>query len=103
MVDAILTINAGSSSIKFALLEAAAGLGRVASGAVENIGATPHFIVRDVAGVVLHEKKWRHGESLTHEELLAPLLEWVETHLQGSTLIAAGHRIVHGGLKLSIL
>jgi acetate kinase len=99
MPDAILTINAGSSSIKFALFEANATLERMASGEVEGIGGAPHFFVRDADGTMLHEKRWAHGEELTHEELLSPLLDWVEQHLGDAKLIAAGHRIVHGGEK----
>ena len=44
MANAVLTINAGSSSIKFALFELGAELTRVAEGLAEGIGATPHLL-----------------------------------------------------------
>jgi len=96
MDEVILTLNAGSSSIKFGIFGAAA-LRHVAAGVIENIGIAPHCVIRDAAGVTVFEKSWPHAEGLTHEDLLGTLLGWVDHHLDGATLIAAGHRIVHGG------
>jgi acetate kinase len=52
MADAILALNAGSSSIKFALYRLAPehGLQLAARGAVEGIGTKPRFAVRDAVG-----------------------------------------------------
>jgi acetate kinase len=97
MTDAILTINAGSSSIKFALFDSGTALARIAFGEIEKIGLAPHFLAHDAEGNKLAERTWDHGAALSHEALLAPLLDWVETHLGSTKLIAAGHRIVHGG------
>jgi len=97
MADAILTLNAGSSSIKFALFGLTPALQRMAVGAVEGIGVAPHFIVRDMAGTIVGEQHWAHGEALAHEVLLSAVLDWVDTHLGDDRLVAAGHRIVHGG------
>jgi acetate kinase len=96
MSDAILTLNAGSSSIKFGLFEGD-GVLRIAGGAVENIGAAPRFFVRDAAGATIFERQWDAAPALSHEYLLGPMLDWVETHLGAAKLVAAGHRIVHGG------
>ncbi|HUW80752.1 MAG TPA: acetate kinase, partial [Acidocella sp.] len=96
MPDAILTLNAGSSSIKFALFEASEHLARMASGEVENIGAAPHLRIHAGTGLAL-ERSWPQGAALSHEELLGAVLHWVEDHLGPARLIAAGHRIVHGG------
>lgn len=92
MADAILTLNAGSSSIKFALFEIAKG--RIVSGEIEGIGTAPHFRAADASGTALAEKSWR-GE--THEDFTAHLLDWAQMHLGGDRLAAVGHRIVHGG------
>jgi len=96
MADAILVLNAGSSSIKFALFTVPS-LTRIAYGSVEGIGVAPHFAVRDMAGAVVAEQRWPHGEALDHEVFLRPVLDWVDSHLGDDRLIAAGHRIVHGG------
>jgi acetate kinase len=97
MADAILTVNAGSSSIKFALFGAGPPLPRIAAGAVENIGAAPRFRVHDTAGHPVYELDWQDGARLSHEDLLGPVLDWVDQHLGQDRLVAAGHRIVHGG------
>ncbi|HVE21704.1 MAG TPA: acetate/propionate family kinase [Acidocella sp.] len=96
MDNAILTVNAGSSSIKFALFAAEAGLRRLAVGEMENIGAAPHLKIR-AGGEIVLERRWPQDQALNHEALFAVILEWVEAHLGEARLIAAGHRIVHGG------
>ncbi|HQT63974.1 MAG: acetate kinase [Acidocella sp. 20-57-95] len=97
MSEAILTLNAGSSSIKFALFKASTALARIAVGQMENIGGAPHFVIRGVDGTVIFEKSWPSGAGLSHRDLLGPVLDWVEHHLGDAKLIACGHRIVHGG------
>ncbi|OOG38581.1 acetate/propionate family kinase [Rhodanobacter sp. C05] len=99
MPKAILTLNAGSSSIKFALYELDAGvaLQQVSHGQIESIGVAPHFIARATDGTVLSEYRWTSSATLEHEALLTPLLAWITTHLGQEALCAVGHRIVHGG------
>ncbi len=99
MTDVILTLNAGSSSLKFALFEFRKESLHLASrGGVEGIGIEPHLTARDAKGELLAEQRWPRGAALNHEALLAPLLAWAEEHLSGNRLIAVGHRIVHGGM-----
>jgi acetate kinase len=94
MTDAVLTLNAGSSSIKFALFEIAGAPRRIVHGEIEGIGTAPHWRARDLHGAILIEKSWPGG---THEDFLDQLLGWTEDHLGSDHLAAAGHRIVHGG------
>ncbi|MFA6229284.1 MAG: acetate/propionate family kinase [Rhodanobacter sp.] len=101
MSRAILSLNAGSSSIKFALF-VVSQLGpvqRLSHGQIEGIGSAPHFVARDADGHVLTEYRWPAGGTLAHEDLLAPLLTWITSHLGAESLAAVGHRIVHGGEK----
>ena len=59
MADAILALNAGSSSIKFSLFEVPM-FGRLnlsSHGEVDGVGSAPHFIVRDPSGSILAEKE----------------------------------------------
>ena len=59
MIDAILVLNAGSSSIKFSLFaHRAAALAPVASGQVEGIYTAPHFVAKGAAGAPVGEKRW---------------------------------------------
>jgi acetate kinase len=99
MADAILALNAGSSSIKFGLFELAPAdaMKRVARGEIEGIGTAPHFVVRDDDGNTLNEKRWSDRDAAGHEALLGGLLEWIEQHLAGDALVGVGHRVVHGG------
>ncbi|MFC5582749.1 acetate/propionate family kinase [Rhodanobacter terrae] len=99
MSRAILTLNAGSSSIKFALYEMAAkGLRRrLSHGQIEGIGSAPHLVARDAAGAILSEHRWAADAKLDHEALLTPLLAWITAHLGEESLAAVGHRVVHGG------
>lgn len=99
MPKAILALNAGSSSIKFALYELDSGeaLQRVSHGQIEGIGIAPHFIAQATDGTVLSEYRWPSGATLEHEALLTPLLAWVTAHVGQEALCAVGHRIVHGG------
>ncbi|MGC9270408.1 acetate/propionate family kinase [Acidiphilium sp.] len=99
MADAVLVLNAGSSSIKFALIEKSGA--RVAYGEIERIGEAPHFQGFDHDGAVLVDRHWADGAALSHEDLLGPLLDWAETHLGADRLIGVGHRIVHGGTDFS--
>ncbi len=60
MSKLILTLNAGSSSVKFALFEAGGReLELVAKGQVEGIGSAPHFVAKDTTGALLAESYWR--------------------------------------------
>ena len=95
MTDAVLALNAGSSSIKYGLFETNEH-GLVARGEIEGIGTAPHFIARDAASLVIGERRWPDA-SADHEALLGGLLEWVDAHLGADALVAVGHRVVHGG------
>ncbi len=98
MTDAILTLNAGSSSLKFALFEVnGSTLQPTVRGKIEEIGTAPHMIAKDAGGAILTERRWPDGGGLDHEDFLTPLFAWIDEHLDGARLAAAGHRIVHGG------
>ena len=94
MNDAILVINGGSSSIKFALF-ADAALTRIAAGSIENINTAPHFRARDARGEEIADQRW--DKAPAQAQLFEHLLHWIETRPGAVRLRAAGHRIVHGG------
>jgi acetate kinase len=98
MSDIILVLNAGSSSIKFSVFLGAARPGRsglICDGACSGIGHRAHFTAQDNAGAKLTDQELT--EPTTHEDALAALLRWLESHFQQHRLVAAGHRVVHGG------
>ena len=102
MSDAILVINAGSSSVKFSLFEGHVRPTRrnfLCDGSCDGIGHRVHFTAKDHTGASLVDRYLDEG--CTHEDALAALLGWVETQFQSHRLIAAGHRVVHGGTRYS--
>lgn len=98
MARAILSLNAGSSSIKFSLFnrQGAAGLSPVYRGQIEAIGSAPRFRVQDSAGTLLADQRWTDSEQ-SFRSLMEKVIIWVETRLGDDELIAVGHRVVHGG------
>ena len=93
----ILTINAGSSSLKFALSEAGGLLSETARGEVESLDRAPHFTARDGAGIILAEHTWPASTADRFGTALAALLTFAEAHRGQNGLKAVGHRVVHGG------
>ena len=79
--DAILAVNAGSSSLKFALFEVvpAADPREVVRGRVEGIGAAAHFVAHGLSGDVLADQRWPAGARATHEDIFGTLLPWVRS------------------------
>jgi acetate kinase len=100
--DAILVLNAGSSSLKFEvfLLDGAA-LAREVAGNVEELGGTPRFTATDAHGTVIDERSWPTGGAIGPDGALAFLLEWLRAHGAGREIVAAGHRVVHGGAEFA--
>lgn len=97
-MKAIVTLNAGSSSIKFALYELSAeGLRFDAGGKIEEIGTAPRLQARNAQGDIILERDWPQGNAISHEHLLEDLFAWAATQLGDREIVAVGHRIVHGG------
>lgn len=101
----VLVLNAGSSSLKFAVFgvpprEGDAPAPRCA-GQVEGIGtAAPRFAARGAEGERLAETRWEGGGApASHAEALAEIIAWLEGSgaLAGARVVAVGHRVVHGG------
>ena len=101
-MDTILTVNGGSSSLKCGLYALRDGeLHCLFHLKVENLlGDTTLFKVRDEDNRVLDSHQLQcQSVALDerHQFALNEVLEWVQTHLPESHLIATGHRVVHGG------
>lgn len=99
MARGILTINAGSSSIKFSLYEHNGQLAATPalSGQIDGIGAAARLVAKDhngkheIALTLSGEQEAQHAASLDF------LLKWIGEHLSGVEIAAVGHRVVHGG------
>ena len=95
----ILTINGGSSSIKFALFEAGDSLRRTLEGAIDRIGL-PEATLR-VKGVNPADNFSRSVTAPDHTVAVGGLMDWIEERTRREALTAVGHRVVHGGPKYS--
>ena len=98
MSDAILVVNAGSSSIKFSLfLERGEALDLLLGGQIEGLYSAPRFTAKDAAGAIVGERQWADGEPLGHDGGLAHLADFLRERLGEHRLTGVGHRVVHGG------
>ncbi|WP_374361245.1 acetate/propionate family kinase [Pseudoduganella danionis] len=98
--ESIVVINAGSSSIKFSLYSGAA-LELTFRGKIENLySGVTHFAAEDAQENSIGERRWPDAP-LDHAAAMAYLLEFADSHLDGHTVVAVGHRIVHGGVHYS--
>jgi acetate kinase len=95
MHTALLILNAGSSSLKFAIYQADAvgDQQAVYRGSVEEIGRNGRF-------QVFHTPDGPIDQAVAvanHEQALQQVLDWLEARHPGLAFRAAGHRVVHGG------
>src|SRR5579863_2389273 len=96
----ILTINGGSSSIKFALFEPAGdSMRRIVEGAIERIGL-PDAAIR-VKGLKPADNFSRAVTAPDHTAAVGALMDWIEARSAREALTAIGHRVVHGGPRYS--
>lgn len=94
----ILVLNAGSSSLKFAVYDSVGeGLSLGMTGAVSGLPDRPQFRVRDAEGATLAETEWPKAAGAL-DEALGRTLDWLAGEGGVSGPAAIGHRIVHGGL-----
>jgi acetate kinase len=100
MADAVLTINAGSSSLKFSVYAVEAGdrLRLSADGQIEGIGTAPRFVARGADGEVHLDRRWPENEAFDHDRSFRELGGWLREFLGGTALQGVGHRVVHGGV-----
>ncbi len=103
MTDAILVLNAGSSSLKFSVFvdRADAAPQLTLRGQIEGILTRPTFVARDAGGATLAESDLGGAMQPGHQGATDFLLDWLEQRLGGQRLVAAGHRVVHGGREFS--
>jgi acetate kinase len=99
--SAVLIINAGSSSVKFSVYRLVDGaLKATINGQIQGIGSAPRFDAKDAAKKLIGEKSWDDPKT-NRNTLLSFLLDWLKEQLHGAKLLAAGHRVLHGGTKFS--
>ena len=93
----VLTINAGSSSIRFAVFEASQPPKRLVQGKIERIGGDDASLTVDhgagSAPMQIKANVKEHGAAVDF------LLDWLESQPLFKALSGVGHRVVHGMLR----
>ncbi len=102
MIDAILVLNAGSSSLKFSVFREAEPPEPVLRGQVEGLTSRPRFVARDAQGRIVGQREWQDDAGLAHSAAIEFLFQWGRSGPLGDhRIVAAGHRVVHGGVKFT--
>jgi acetate kinase len=100
MRDALLTLNAGSSSLKFTVFIDGEDPQFLVGGQLQALQTHPRFSAKDHDGKVVGEHDWGEGATLSHLAAIDHLVAWGRSGVLGDHQVSAiGHRVVHGGLK----
>lgn len=95
----LLALNAGSSSLKFAVFAVADPSRARIRGRISGIGrAEVRLTARDAGG---HERADEHVDARDHRSALTIAWRWLEQRRELDGLAAVGHRLVHGGPQLA--
>jgi acetate kinase len=100
MARQIAVLNAGSSSIKFAVFDDDANQSLRFRGQVENIGVGPRMQVEGPDGDIIAKQEWGAKE-LDHRSATKVILQASIAALGGEAVEGIGHRVVHGGTKFN--
>jgi acetate kinase len=90
----VLTINGGSSSIRFALYEAGATLTRRLAGKIDRLGLRDATLTVTAPGGI--SPSVRRLAATDHGTAVDFLLKWLEAQPVFASIRAVGHRVVHG-------
>lgn len=111
MKNAVIVLNSGSTSLKFAVYvtewaqkdqQAGSQEGaEVCRGVIDSMQNDPHFVVKDKAGKPLAVHEWGADVAIGHGEALQYVLGWIDRNMPYVKVAAAGHRIVLGGVRYS--
>ncbi len=91
----VLTVNGGSSSIKFALFAADSSMERLLNGKIERIGTSSARM--SVKGKAQTDTFSRSVSAPDHNAAVNVLMDWLEDRIGRGELAGVGHRVVHGG------
>ena len=100
-MTAIIVINAGSTSLKFAAyaVDASGSPPLLCRGQIDGMQDDPHFVAMNPAGKPLDAHEWGEGHAIDHRTALHFVITWLEANLAEMKVVAAGHRVVLGGTK----
>jgi acetate kinase len=98
MTGSVAVINAGSSSIKFAICDASGSVDILFRGQIDGIGVAPRLKVAGAKGEILAERTWP-ADGFDHDAATRVVLSTGADLSSETPVIGIGHRVVHGGVK----
>jgi acetate kinase len=102
MANALIVLNAGSTSVKFgAYAIDEAKLRLLCRGQIEGMQGNARFSVSDAGGKSLDAHEWGKGHAIDHKGAMRFVITWLESRSSGVKLVAAGHRVVLGGARFA--
>ena len=101
MFDRILTLNAGSSSLKFALFEVMGqgNLALISKGKIEGADTGTPRVTFDPGSTAFGDQRWPSDAKIGRNGYFSELIDWAGG--QSSKVVAVGHRVVHGGTEFA--
>ena len=97
----ILTLNAGSSSIKFALFERSPEMIAIARGEIEGLGTDGAHLKAEQGGKTIADERLDAASAADHEAALDVALARLDQAIGQMSIEAVGHRVVHGGIDFT--
>jgi len=102
MGQVVLTINAGSSSVKFAVFAYnGANFEELARGQVEGLGAQARFTAKRADGAKKQFALDPGHRSADHRDAMKAILRWLGEEKLDDNVVAVGHRVLHGGRDIT--
>ena len=102
MGQVVLTINAGSSSVKFATFAYdGGGFEELARGQVEGLGAQAKFTAKRTSGAKTQFALNGGHRSADHRDAMKAILRWLGEEKLDHNVVAVGHRVLHGGRDIT--
>jgi acetate kinase len=98
MTSRIAVINAGSSSVKFAIYEATSEERCLFRGQIEGIGVAPRLTIANAKGSAVEDRAFS-SEGFDHDAATRQILTAGAARMGGEPVVGFGHRVVHGGLR----
>jgi len=101
MTEAIVVINSGSTSLKFAAyaVDGAKSLTPISHGEVGDMQTDPRFTAKNAEGKPLEAHAFGKGHGIDHRAALHFVVTWLEKNIANMKVVAAGHRVVLGGAR----
>jgi len=104
MTEAIVVVNAGSTSLKCAAyqVDGPAALTLIVHGEVDGMKTDPKFVAKDAAGKKLDAHDWGRGQEIDHRIAFKFVITWLQRAIAGVKVVGVGHRVVLGGTRFEV-